>query len=142
MKSWIRENGLYVSWGIALIATMGSLYFSEIKGYTPCLLCWYQRLFMYPLIIILGAAAVKGYYKIANYVLPITIVGGSISLYHYLYEKTNLFKSETGGAFCGRVPCDIEYINWFGFITIPFLALTAFVLIAMLQLLIIKYSKA
>ncbi|MCZ8512018.1 disulfide oxidoreductase [Paenibacillus filicis] len=130
-KPFIRENGVQMSWAVALIATLGSLYFSEILHYLPCKLCWYQRILMYPLVIILAIAAIRKERQIYHYVLPMSIWGAGISLYHYLMEKTDLFKS--AGAACGPVPCDVDYINWLGFITIPFLALTAFVVITVLQ---------
>jgi disulfide bond formation protein DsbB len=128
---WIRENGLFMAWVVAITATLGSLYFSEIMEYIPCKLCWIQRIFMYPLTIILGIATVKKDFRITGYVLPMTILGGLVSLYHYLYEKTDWFHSTTVN-FCGENPCDVEYINWFGFVTIPFLALVAFILITIL----------
>ncbi|HEY0827993.1 MAG TPA: disulfide oxidoreductase [Bacilli bacterium] len=136
---FILEHGLHICWVIAFIATIGSLYFSEIASYLPCKLCWYQRIMMYPLVIILGIAAAKKEYRTAQYVLPMTIIGGCISLYHYLMEKTTWI--ESSNTTCGPIPCDYEWINWLGFITIPFLALTAFMLITILQLMIWKAAK-
>lgn len=133
-KPFIRENGLPMSWAVALVATLGSLYFSEVLHYLPCKLCWYQRILMYPLVIILSIAAVRKERQMYRYVLPMSVWGGGISLYHYLMQKTDWFKSEAVG--CGPVPCDVDYINWLGFITIPFLALIAFVLITALQALL------
>lgn len=124
--SW-RNFTLYAAWLVAVTATMGSLYFSEIRGFIPCELCWYQRILMYPLSVILGIAAYYGETQIKKYVLPLSILGGSISLFHYLEQKVPGFaaiKPCTQG-----VPCSAEYINWLGFITIPFLALIAFILI-------------
>ncbi|MGO4543081.1 disulfide oxidoreductase [Paenibacillus sp. 2TAB19] len=118
---------LYFAWMVSLIATLGSLYFSEVKGYIPCELCWYQRIFMYPLSILLGIAAYKGDRTIKKYVLPLSIIGGIISIYHYSIQKIPGFheiKPCTNG-----VPCNVDYIDWLGFITIPFLAGTAFILI-------------
>ena len=132
-KSIMRENGLHLSWVVALTATLGSLYFSEVMHFTPCKLCWYQRILMYPLVIILGIAAVRKDTRMYIYVLPLSVWGGGISLYHYLMHKTTWFQS--GAAACGPVPCDVDYIDWLGFITIPFLALVAFVLITLLQVL-------
>jgi disulfide bond formation protein DsbB len=118
---------LYFAWIVAVIATLGSLYFSEIRLFQPCVLCWYQRIAMYPLSLILGMAAFTGDIKISKYILPLSIIGGLISLYHYLLEKVPGFATVKP---CSQgVPCDVEWINWFGFITIPFLALTAFVMI-------------
>ena len=119
---------LYGAWFVALIATLGSLYFSEIKGFIPCELCWYQRIAMYPLVLILGIATFRNDAKVFIYVLPLSLLGGSISILHYLEQKVPGF----GGIkpCVSGVPCSSEYINWFGFATIPFLALIAFILIS------------
>ncbi|WP_281885980.1 disulfide oxidoreductase [Paenibacillus sp. YYML68] len=138
-KPFIRENGLHLSWAIALVATLGSLYFSEVLMYAPCKLCWYQRILMYPLVLLLGIAAVRKEQRFYWYVLPLSIWGGGISLYHYLMQKTGLFAE--GAKACGIVPCDVDYINWFGFVTIPFLAWVAFVLITVIQLLMLAASR-
>jgi disulfide bond formation protein DsbB len=124
---------LYFAWIVAIIATLGSLYFSEIRLFQPCVLCWYQRIAMYPLAVILGIAAFSNDMKVTKYVLPLSIVGGLISLYHYLLEKVPGFATVKP---CSQgVPCDVEWINWFGFMTIPFLALTAFILITVFLIL-------
>lgn len=121
---------LYLSWLISLVATLGSLYFSEIKFFLPCDLCWYQRIAMYPLVVILGIAAYYNDVKITKYVLPITIIGSLIALYHYMLEKIPGLASVKP---CSKgIPCDVAWINWFGFITIPFLSLLAFVSITIL----------
>ncbi|WP_152656604.1 disulfide oxidoreductase [Oceanobacillus sp. CFH 90083] len=138
-KSDLRQFYLYFAWLVASIATLGSLYFSEIKDFIPCELCWYQRIAMYPLAVILGIATFKKDFKIKRYVLPIAVIGWSISLYHYLQQKVPGFaplKPCVGG-----VPCNMEYINWLGFMTIPFLAFVAFTLIIIFMLLIKPNKK-
>lgn len=132
VSDFFKKQGIFISWMIAVIATSGSLFFSEVLKYTPCNLCWYQRILMYPLSILLLIATVKQDRNISAYVLPLSILGGLISTYHYLLEKTDLFPN--GDAACGIVPCTTEYINWFGFVTIPFLALVAFILITAIHL--------
>ena len=119
---------LYVAWVVSLVAMLGSLYFSEIKGFIPCELCWYQRIFMYPLTLILGIGTFQNDSFVKKFALPLALIGGSISLMHYLEQKIPGF----GGIkpCVSGVPCSSEYINWFGFITIPFLAFVAFVIIA------------
>lgn len=139
-KSFMLEQGLYISWGIALVATLGSLYFSEIQKFIPCTYCWYQRILMYPLVILLGIAAVRNDYKQSYYVLPFSILGIGMSSFHYLVQKSDLF--QTAGSGCGIIPCNTAYINWFGFVTIPFLALIAFILITMIQIGIIRAARA
>jgi disulfide bond formation protein DsbB len=133
------ENILLFMWVVSLTATMGSLFFSEIRGYEPCELCWIQRIFMYPLVLILGVAYVQKNARIAVTTAIFSVIGGAISLYHYGLQKVS-FLSENAPA-CGRVSCTGEYINIFGFITIPFLALTAFVLIAISSFMLLKDSK-
>ncbi len=133
-KSTFQDYILYLAWIVSLVATLGSLYFSEIKGFIPCELCWYQRILMYPLVIILGIAVFDQNKKIKKYVLPFSVIGMGVSFYHYLIQKVPglaAVKPCVGG-----VPCNGQYINWLGFITIPFLALIAFVFITVLMLLI------
>ncbi|UOR13196.1 disulfide oxidoreductase [Halobacillus amylolyticus] len=130
------ETLLFIAWAQALVATMGSLFFSEILGYTPCELCWYQRILMYPLIIIYGAALIKKKKEIAFSGLILSGVGMFVSIYHYLIQKVPAFQS--AGDSCGVVPCNAEYINYFGFITIPFLAGTAFIIIFVSHVVMIR----
>lgn len=139
-RKLMMEHGLYLSWFVSMIAVLGSLYFSEIRKFIPCNLCWYQRIFMYPLVILLGMAAVRRDYRQAHYVLPLAAIGWLISLIHYLMQKTNLFQAVENAA-CGIVPCSGQYINVFGFITIPFLAFIAFSIIIVLQVCILRASS-
>ncbi|WP_338787569.1 disulfide oxidoreductase [Metabacillus sp. FJAT-53654] len=130
------ENLLSIGWIASFIATLGSLYFSEILQYTPCELCWYQRIFMYPLVIILGIGVFKKDASIALYSLILSAIGGCISIYHYSIQKIDFLGEKSIS--CGIVPCTGEYINWLGFITIPFLALVAFIIIFITSILILK----
>lgn len=129
------EHVLFLAWAASLIATMGSLYFSEILKLIPCDLCWLQRIFMYPLSIILAIAVVRKDYFIYRYVLPLSIIGGLFSSYHYLIQKVPALAEQANT--CGIVPCTGEYINWLGFITIPFLALIAFSIITVANIIIL-----
>ena len=74
------------AFGIALIATLGSLFYSDVAGFTPCTLCWYQRIFMYPQVLLWGLALVKRERVIADYGIVVSIVGGVTALYHYLLQ--------------------------------------------------------
>ena len=125
-----RGYGLYLAWQVALVATGGSLYFSEIREFVPCVMCWYQRILMYPLALILGMASYRQDFRIIPYALPFSVLGILVSATHYMQQKIPGFGGV--GACNVGVPCNVEYINWLGFITIPFLALTAFVLISVL----------
>lgn len=133
------EMSLFFAWAVSLIATLGSLYFSEIVHYIPCKLCWIQRIFMYPLAILLAIAIIRKDYQIYHYGLPLSIVGGCISLYHYSIQKISFLGEHSLS--CGITPCTSQYINWFGFITIPFLALIAFTIITILQFIMMKQQR-
>ncbi|MEK4010157.1 disulfide oxidoreductase [Peribacillus sp. FSL M8-0224] len=133
------ENLLFAAWAASIIAMFGSLYFSEIKQYEPCALCWYQRIIMYPFTIILGIAIIRKEYWISFYTMILSAIGAFISTYHYLIQKVPFFSDHTLA--CGRVPCTGQYINVFGFITIPFLALTAFIIIFICSYIIWTRSK-
>ena len=133
------ENSLLFMWVVSLVATLGSLYFSEIRGYIPCTMCWFQRIFMYPIVIITTVAVIQKNAKIAMTTAVFSVIGGCISLYHYSIQKID-FLTESAPA-CGLVSCTGQYINWLGFITIPFLALTAFILIAITSLYMIRQLK-
>ncbi|MFD1707288.1 disulfide oxidoreductase [Siminovitchia sediminis] len=138
-KAKKQENLLFFSWAVSVVATLGSLYFSEIQQFEPCELCWYQRILMYPLTIILGIAAVKKQAGIAIYTAVLSGIGACFSLYHYLIQKADFFSSSAPA--CGRVPCTGQYINWMGFITIPFLALVAFSIILIVSVVLLKSLK-
>ncbi|QED49421.1 disulfide oxidoreductase [Cytobacillus dafuensis] len=130
---------LYIAWIVSIIATLGSLYFSEIRGFIPCELCWYQRILMYPLALILGIGTFQNDFSVKKFVLPLAFIGWCISFYHYLVQKVPGFAEITPCV--NGVPCSAQYINWFGFITIPFLALTAFTMIIILMFLLKKPSE-
>lgn len=139
MKKDSRETYIFIAWAASVIAMFGSLYFSEIRQYEPCELCWYQRILMYPMVIILGIATVIKDYRIALYSMILSGIGACISTYHYLLQKVSFFADAAPA--CGRVPCTGQYINWLGFITIPFLALVAFIIIFICSLIIWKKTK-
>lgn len=109
----------------------GSLFFSEVLGWLPCQLCWYQRIAMYPLVLLLLIGILTRDRKVFNYVIPLALIGAAISTYHVLYQKTNWFPASPCELSSG-VSCKGDYLNWLnGLITIPTLALLAFVLVAL-----------
>lgn len=133
------ENALLLMWTTSLVATLGSLYFSEIQLYEPCKFCWFQRIFMYPLVLILGIAYIQRNVKIAVTSAVFSVIGACTALYHYGIQKVPYLHDNA--ASCGRVPCTGQYINWFGFVTIPFLSLAAFLIIAITSFYMIKQLK-
>ena len=123
---------LTFAWIVAIAATAGSLYYSEIRRFMPCELCWYQRIFMYPLVLILGIAVLKLDTRVRPYVLAMVGVGGLVSLAHYLEQKIPAFHPTACDA--TPIPCNTQYVNYFGFLTIPLMALIAFTLIFLAML--------
>jgi len=139
MKNSDGEMMLYGAWAVALAATLGSLYFSEIRGFAPCILCWYQRIAMYPLVFIIGVGILKQDRKVYHYVLPLSVIGLGISVFHNLLYYGVI--PEVLAPCVAGVSCTTRFIQYFGFVTIPFLSFTAFALIMVLMVIYKKYAK-
>jgi disulfide bond formation protein DsbB len=127
LRSTLWGYELWAAFLVAAVATAGSLFFSEIAGYVPCELCWYQRICMYPLSLLTLFAAAHHDHRIARYLLPFPIVGAGVSIYHLLIE--NAVIREPSACRIGGAGCAVKWINEFGYVTIPTLALTAFALL-------------
>ena len=112
---------------VASIATAGSLFFSETAGFIPCELCWYQRICMYPLSIISLLAALANDRRVARYLLPLPLVGAGVSVYHLLVEN-GVVEQAKACLLSAPGGCATKWINEFGYVTIPTLALTGFAL--------------
>ncbi|AWT35167.1 putative disulfide formation protein [Deinococcus arenae] len=129
-----RDNRLYAAWVVSLIATLGSLYFSEIRHFNPCVLCWFQRICMYPLAVILGVAALTGDLRVRRYVLPLAGIGVLIALYQNLetWGVVPVLRACTAdpSASCGT-PWPVWGMNspLNTVLTIPVLSMIAFTLI-------------
>lgn len=130
MKNLIRQYGLYAAWGVALLATLGSLYFSEVLNLPPCVLCWYQRISMYPMAFILVVGIIRRDFKVWVYALPLSIVGLIVAIYHNLLYYNIL--PEAAAPCIAGVSCTTEFLQWFGFLDIPLMSLIAFVVITAL----------
>ena len=121
------EARLYAAWIVALVATIGSLFFSEVMSLPPCVLCWYQRIAMYPLVFVIGAGILMRDRRVKYYALPVCLAGLAVAVYHNLLYYGVIPDSITP---CTQgVSCTSVQIEWLGFITIPLLSLTAFALI-------------
>ncbi len=135
----LQTSILYIALAQAIIAMLGSLYFSEVMNLPPCVLCWYQRIAMYPLVAILAVGIIRRNRDIAVFVLPISLIGLAISIYHnLLYWK--IIPESIAPCMAG-VSCTTKFFEWFGFVTIPFLALVAFMVINICMVLFIKNNK-
>ena len=118
---------------IASFATLGSLFFSEIMEFVPCSMCWYQRIFMYPLVFIFLIALLYPDEKIFKYSMPLVLIGTGFAFYHNLLMWGIIPESAVP---CKQgIPCSTEYFEYLGFINIPFLSLSAYVLILVLLVL-------
>jgi len=128
---WDRasEVALPMAFAVGLTATLGSLYYSEIAHFTPCELCWYQRIAMYPLPVILAVAWRRGDTHVRRYVLPVVAIGAAIAIYHYQLER---FPSQGGFSCDVANPCTVVWTWMFHYISIPFMALSGFALIGWL----------
>jgi disulfide bond formation protein DsbB len=119
------------AWVVAIVATSGSLYFSAGVGFVPCVLCWYQRIAMYPLVLILGVATLTGDAKAWRYVVPLAGAGLLVAAYHVMIQ----LRPEAVASPCTlEAPCSARHLSLYGFISIPVMAGTAFLLIGLLVL--------
>jgi disulfide bond formation protein DsbB len=122
----------YAAWVVALVATVGSLFFSEVMNLPPCVLCWYQRIAMYPLVAIIGAGILMRDGRMKFYALPLALAGLAVAVYHNLLYYRIIPDSI---APCTQgVSCTTVQIEWLGFITIPLMSLAAFVSVSLLLL--------
>lgn len=126
-KKW---SLLFICWIIAAISTLGSLFFSEVMRYPPCVLCWYQRICMYPLVVIFLMGLFPFDSKVIRFSFPLVLIGWLIAVYHNLLYY-NILPESAAPCVLG-ISCTTVQIEWLGFITIPFLALTAFTLLLIL----------
>jgi disulfide bond formation protein DsbB len=130
-RAWdrIAEVGVPLAFLVGLTATLGSLYYSEFAHFIPCKLCWFQRIGMYPMPIILAIAALRRDRGIWHYVIPLATIGSLISIYHYQLER---FPSQSHGFCTLEAPCTTVWVWMFHYISIPFMALSGFLLIGVL----------
>lgn len=132
-KNNLAWNLIFFCWIIATIATLGSLFFSEIMGLKPCVLCWYQRIFIYPLVVILFIGMFPLEKNVVRYALPLAVIGWFFAVYHYLLYSGYIPES--------LQPCDQEAscadinLELLGFITIPMLSILSFTAIIVLLVL-------
>ncbi|MEI7890569.1 MAG: disulfide oxidoreductase [bacterium] len=132
-----EHNAILAAFAIALLSTIGSLFYSEIAKFQPCELCWFQRIFMYPQVILLGIALAKKESKIIDYSLGLASVGILFSLY-----QNFLIYTASKSSICGisAVSCTTKVVLGLGYVTIPLMALTAFSFIIAIFLLT-KFNK-
>ncbi len=136
-EKWIR--GMWSQWGllaglvVAVVATMGSLFYSEVAGYVPCKLCWFQRIFMYAQVPMMALAVGNKDKKVAPYVMTLSGIGGVIALYHYLLQRGWVSEITECSVVGYSASCADNFGVTWGYITIPMMALSAFVLMGVIM---------
>jgi disulfide bond formation protein DsbB len=135
-RSWralaraLGPQSLLVAWIVAIVTTFGSLYYSEHAGFIPCELCWYQRILMYPLVIVLGVGWLRRDSRAWITAAPFVVIGAPLSLYHWLVERVPSFAESSS---CSIVaPCTAPYFEKLGFVTLAWMCLSSFLLIGVL----------
>ena len=133
-QTYAAWNLLFLAWLVALVSTLGALFASEVLDMAPCLLCWYQRIAMFPLVILLGLALLPFDARIVRYTLPLAALGGAVALYHALLVWGVVPKDIVP---CGHGPsCSEADVIFFGFVNFPLLSLASFAVIAVLLILV------
>ena len=138
--AFIHSHIVKVVFWSALVASVGSLIYSNIIGFPPCDLCWWQRIFLYPQVLIAGIAMLKKDKSIIEYMLPMSLIGGVIALYQSAVQwgllNNSLLNCTAVGGECAKV-----YVNEFGYITIPFMSFSIFVYLIALKLIFYRSRK-
>lgn len=115
---------VFGAWLIATVATLGALFLSEVVAVAPCVLCWYQRAFMFPLVLVLATGLFPLDHRVVRYAAPLVAAGWLLAVYHLLLTKGVI---PAGLAPCTQgIPCSEDKVTWFGFVTIPLLSLLSF----------------
>lgn len=127
----LAPYALPLAFAVSLTATLGSLYYSEIADFPPCKLCWFQRIAMYPLPVILGVALLTGDRRVARYSVPLAAIGAAVAVYHVQLE----WFPEQSSVCAVDVPCTVKWVEQWGFVTIPTMALCGFAAVIALSLL-------
>lgn len=142
---WIVQYSLLLMFLVSAGAMMGSMFFSEIAMWIPCKYCWYQRIFLYPQVLLLGLALWKGDRGIVSYILLLSVVGMVFSLTHYVEQLQSLLRPEL---FDPNIPCDLTGVSCrstellrYGFITIPYMAMAPFFLNIVLSLIVLRCDR-
>jgi disulfide bond formation protein DsbB len=125
----LGNKAIWLAWLVAFVCMVGSLIYSEVIHFEPCRLCWFQRIAMYPMAVILLVGAIRREFQVKYYALPLALIGLGISIYHYLIQRIPNLES---GACDPDNPCSAIYVDIFGFISIPFMAGMGFIVIAVL----------
>jgi disulfide bond formation protein DsbB len=138
VRSELAFSGQWFAAAIAITAMVGSLYYSEVAGFPPCRFCWFQRIAMYPLAVILPIAAARRDVAVRIYAIPLAAIGAALSTYHVLIERYP--QLETGSCDPSN-PCSLVWVRQWGYLTIPTMALSGFLAIIVVLALVPSTPK-
>jgi disulfide bond formation protein DsbB len=127
---WVLKNTLYTAWVLCLFGMLMSLFISEVERIEPCHLCWYQRIALFPLVLLLGMATYKNNLAIVSYAMPLVVIGGLIAFYQTLGQKLPFLLSNATCGFADE--CVGSNLSLFGFISFPFISALGFTAIGLL----------
>jgi disulfide bond formation protein DsbB len=131
VPAWLGDEvALPTATAIAAVATAGSLWMSEVAGYVPCVLCWYQRIAMYPLVVVVGVAAWRRDAQVWRTAVPISVIGAGVSVWHLVIERNPSLSGPCDPA----APCAVRWVEEFGVLTLPAMALVGFAAVIVLTL--------
>lgn len=123
---------VFAAWLVAAVSSLGALFLGEVMGFAPCVLCWYQRIFMFPLVFVLAVGLFPLDARVVRYAFPLAAVGWLVAAYHVLLVAGIIPESATP---CTQgVPCGQVQVEWFGFVTIPLLSVLSFTVINLILL--------
>lgn len=135
----LNQFSIYLAWGVSLFSSLASLYFSEILKYPPCSLCWYQRIFMYPLALIIPVGILSSDRFVARYVTVLSLIGLVIAVYHSLIYHNLIQEAFT--VCTADLSCKTKQLELFGFLSIPLMSLLSFLIIFLLAIRGLNHEK-
>lgn len=135
---FLQKYGLKLAFLVSLAAVLGSIFYSEIAVFAPCNLCWYQRVFMFPLPLVLSLALLRKEKFIAPYALLLAVTGSLIALYHNFIQYGGSPLIPCSAISDATAACTQRFVFEFGFVTIPFMSLSVFILVISLLIFVLK----
>ena len=144
LMDFLAKWGLELGFAISFASTVGSLIYSEVAGFAACILCWIQRIFMYPLPFLFGLALWKKDKGVAPYALLLALVGGAVALYQWVKDMLALYGNVSLACpeVAGLPSCDKIYVLEYGYITIPMIALNAFIWLALITFAALRRARS
>lgn len=139
LPGFASRHAIFSALVVATIATLGSLFYSEVAGFELCKLCWFQRILMYPQVLLLAMAFWKNDKGISDYILPFSAIGAFVAGYHY-FLQIEILPPPSCSVVGFSISCSQRFFMHFGYITIPMMAFTAFVLITLFMVVQKVYS--